>query len=193
MIRLQRPNCPYPKALADGNYKHPTNKAALAEATHYKCMYCETKIGHVNFGHVEHIKPKAPDRFPELEFEWSNLGYVCDRCNNAKSSKYFPGAEFVDPFCEDPSDELMPCGPFVFGRQGSERGELTVNELTLNRSQLVERRGARIQAIQKAYVAAVRAGNVAVRDSALRELRKEAEPDQEYSFVVGELLQRLGA
>jgi Fe-S cluster biosynthesis and repair protein YggX len=193
MIKLQRPNCPFPKALGDRNYKHPINKSALAEATHHKCMYCESKIGHVNFGHVEHIKPKAANFFPELEFEWGNLGYVCDRCNVAKGSKYFPGVEFIDPFSEDPSDELMPYGSLVFGREGSERGEITVNELKLNRPELVERRSARIVAIQRAYVAAVRAGNVAVRDSALKELNKEGDSDSEFSFVVGEFLKRLQA
>jgi uncharacterized protein (TIGR02646 family) len=114
MIRLTRPACPYPKALLDHNYKHPTNKAALACSTHHKCMYCESKISHVNFGHVEHIKPKAAGFFPNLEFEWTNLGYVCDRCNVAKGSKYFAECEFIDPYSEDPMDHLRAFGPILF-------------------------------------------------------------------------------
>jgi HNH endonuclease len=191
MIKLHRPNCPYPKALEDKNYKHEKNKTALANATFGKCMYCETKISHVNFGHVEHIKPKGAGLFPELEFHWANLGYVCDRCNVAKGAKYFVDVEFIDPFSEEPSKELQACGAFIFGRGSSERGEITVNELMLNRPELVERRSAMIKGIQKAYVAASRATNLAVQFSAINELRKEAEQDKEFSFVVEELLRQL--
>lgn len=59
MIKLERPDCPYPAALEAGNYKHERNKLALKQASHDKCMYCECKISHIDFAHIEHIKPKA--------------------------------------------------------------------------------------------------------------------------------------
>lgn len=192
MIKISRPPCPYPKALADKNYKHDKNKAALAESSHGKCMYCEAKITHVNYGHVEHIKPKAVELYPELEFEWSNLGYVCDRCNVAKGKKFIKERPFIDPYAEDPSVHLLAYGPFIFGRNGSERGELTVNELTLNRAELVEQRGSRIKAIQAALSAAQRTTNPSVKHSAISELKKEALPDKEYSAVVSAFLATLG-
>jgi 5-methylcytosine-specific restriction endonuclease McrA len=86
MIKLNRPQCPNQEALRT-NYKHPDNKAALISASYDKCMYCESKVSHTYYGDIEHIRPKS--RFPDLEFSWDNLGYVCARCNGYKSDKYF--------------------------------------------------------------------------------------------------------
>ena len=72
MIRLVRPTCPHPAALQNGNYKHPRNKQALKDAAFDKCMYCESRISHIDFAHVEHIKPKAEDKYPQLAFAWNN-------------------------------------------------------------------------------------------------------------------------
>lgn len=191
MIKLNRPACPRPAALKSGNYKHPDNKAALCSSIHGKCMYCESRITHVNFGHVEHIKPKAANLFPQLEFEWTNLGYVCDRCNNAKGNKYFPGAELLNPYEDDPATHLFAYGSLLFAEDGSERGELTINEIQLNRSDLIERRTHHIKQLQKAFLAARRVGNPAVRLSALNELRKEAGSDKEFSFVAKAFLDYL--
>jgi uncharacterized protein (TIGR02646 family) len=191
MIRLDRPACPYPKALADKNYKHPRNKSALADSTKGKCMYCESKIAHVNFGHVEHIKPKKVGLFPHLEFEWSNLGYVCDRCNNAKSSKWV-SVEFIDPYSENPAVHLRAYGSLLLSRDASERGEVTVNEIELNRAELVEQRNTRIKAIHQALTAALRVNNLGVRESAIAELKKDALPDKEFSMVVGAYLESFG-
>ena len=155
-------------------------------------MYCESKISHVNFGHVEHIKPKAQELFPELEFEWTNLGYVCDRCNVAKASKYDADCEFIDPYKEDPGTHIEAYGALVLERDASARGELTINELNLNRTDLVERRDMRIRSIQKAINAAMRAPNAAVRQSALNEICMEIAPDKEYSLIVEAFLKHKG-
>ena len=188
MIQLSRPACPHPIALNNKNYKHPRNKSALESSTSGKCMYCESKTSHINFGHVEHLKPKAAGFFPQLEFEWTNLGYVCDRCNNAKGSKYFPGVEFINPYDENPANEIQPYGSLLFARGASERGELTINEIGLNRPELVEQRNMRIKAVHTALVAALRATNPAVRMSAIEELKKEAWPDKEFSLAISGLL-----
>jgi len=82
-----------------------------------------------------------------LEFSWENLGYVCTRCNNAKSDKWSNVTPFVDPFDEDPDEHLAAVGEWIFQRGGSERGEYTVRELELNRAELIERRRERIKAI----------------------------------------------
>jgi hypothetical protein len=189
MIRLHRPDCPHPRALEDGNYKHPTNKAALAASTSGKCMYCEAKISHISFGHVEHFMPKGPQHFPDLEFVWGNLGYACDRCNVKKASKYNAELPFIDPYSEDPGDNLLAYGPFLWAKRGSERGELTIVEIGLNRSDLVEQRSARIKSIFAAFAAASRVNNEALRESAIAELMNEALADKEYSFVVAAALQ----
>jgi uncharacterized protein (TIGR02646 family) len=182
VIRLHRPPCPNPGALANNNYKHPDNKRALIEASSEKCVYCESKITHIDFGDVEHIKPRA--LFPHLTYDWSNLGYVCGKCNNAKGAKYSAEAPFVDPYVDQPEDYLFAFGWILCHRNGSERGETTVTEIELNRPQLIERRRNRLDAIQRALDAAHRAISPAVKGAALRELQREAEADKEYAYFV---------
>ena len=188
MIKLTRPGCPNPAALAAGNYKHPDNKAALVAASHQKCMYCESKVTHVDFGDVEHIKPKAPGKFPGLAYEWTNLGFVCGRCNNAKLDKYFQEAPFVDPYAENPEEHLFAAGALLAQRNGSVRGEITIREIALNRPDLLEKRGERVKEILIALNAAYRTNVDVLRTAALKELEKEAEPDKEYSQIVKALL-----
>ena len=155
-------------------------------------MYCESKVTHIDFGDVEHIKPKSPEKFPELEFEWTNLGFVCGRCNNSKAKKYFDEAPFLDPYSEEPEDHIFATGAYLTQRNGSVRGEITIKEINLNRPDLLEKRLERINEIRIALNAAHRTGIDVLRASALAELEKEAESDNEYSLIVKTLL-RLNA
>lgn len=136
MIRLTRPPCPNPVALRT-DYRHPDNKAALRDASVDKCMYCESKVSHSYFGDVEHIRPKGT--FPELEFSWENLGFVCAKCNNAKLNQWHDATPYINPYEEDPSGHLTALGAYVYQRAGSERGEITWRDIDLNRPQLLER------------------------------------------------------
>jgi hypothetical protein len=188
MIKITRPNCPHPDALDNGNYKHHLNKQALKEASSDKCMYCESKISHIDFAHVEHFKPKAEDKFPELEFEWTNLGYACPKCNNNKSDKFHNGSPYIDPYSEEPSEYFLAHGTWLFVKQGCERADLSIRDIGLNRPELLEKRLEKITEIQNAITACFRTTNQALRDMALQELRREAEPDKEYSFFVEALI-----
>lgn len=188
MIRLTRPVCPHPQALVNGDYKHPKNKEALKNASHDKCMYCESKISHIDFAHVEHLKPKAADKFPHLEFDWDNHGYACQKCNNAKSDKFFDGCEFIDPYSENPEDHLIAFGTMLFSKQGSERGEITILEIELNRAELVEKRAIKISYIQKTIDSCFRSKSAHLRGLVLNALREDAKNDKEYSFFVQALL-----
>lgn len=189
MIKLERPVCPNQNALENGNYKHPLNKAALAYASNDKCMYCESKISHIDFAHIEHIKPKADEKYPELAYVWDNLGYSCPKCNNNKSDKFYPDTPYIDPYSEDPGNHLFPFGAFLFQRNGSERGELSIRDIGLNRPSLIEKRMAKIEDIQKALNAAHRSTNETLRNAAIEELGKEALPDKEYSVCINSFLQ----
>lgn len=189
MIRITRPVCPHPNSLQSNNYKHPTNKLALAGASHDKCMYCESKISHIGFAHVEHIKPKANNKYPELEYEWDNLGYACPKCNNNKSDKYYKETPYIDPYSEDPKENIFASGALVFQRNGSERGEISIRDIGLNRAELIEKRMARISEIEKALNAAHRSVNQVLKDAAIIELEQEAMPDKEYSMCVNAFLQ----
>lgn len=184
MIRLNRPPCPYPKALADNNYKHTTNKDALRKGAHDKCMYCESIISHISYAHVEHIKPKADGKYPELEFEWSNLGYACAMCNGSKSDKYDENTPFIDPYIDNPNDYIFALGPMLFQRNGSERGEYTIKEIALNRLELVEKRNDKTNNIMMALNACYRTDNKELRESAIMELQAKSDTDQEYSLCV---------
>jgi hypothetical protein len=188
MIKIDRPDCPHPRALENEDYKHPKNKAALKDASHGKCMYCESKVSHVDYAHVEHIKPKDSGLFPELKFVWSNLGYSCALCNGKKSNKYFPDAPFINPYDEDPGDHIFAFGAFLFNKNGSERGEITIREIGLNRPALVEQRSNKISSISKAIDACCRTTSTHLRASALQAIKEEAAADREFSAVVAGLL-----
>ncbi len=185
MRKLNRPTCPNPAALAT-NYKHPDNKSALVKASFEKCMYCEEKILSSQFGDVEHIKPKS--RFKNLEFDWKNLGLICSKCNNAKSDKYDEQTPFINPYDEDPEDYIIATGTLLAQRRGSERGELTISEIELNRGGLIEKRYEKIKNIGKTIDKCFRTQNETLKKNALEDLKKEASEDKEYSLCVKYLL-----
>jgi len=188
MIKLTRPDCPYPIALGRSDYKHSINKQALKKANSDKCMYCESKISHIDFAHIEHFKPKADDKFPELEFTWNNLGYACPKCNNKKSDNFHSELPYVDPYSENPADFFYAAGSWLFIKNGSERSEITIRDIGLNRPELLEKRLEKITEIQKAITSCFRTKNVTLRQVALDELRQESEPDKEYSFFIEALI-----
>jgi len=180
MIRLQRPPCPNPSALQT-NYRHPANKDALRDASFDKCMYCESKVSHTYFGDVEHIRPK--DQFPELEFNWENLGFVCAKCNNAKLNRWHNETPFINPYEEDPNLHLAAVGAFILHRTGSERGEVTCRDVALNRTQLIERRMERIDAIHVLVDKVNRTVDAELRAALGAELDREVQDDSPYSFA----------
>ena len=188
MINIERPVCPNPMALENGDYKNRINKNALREASYDKCMYCESTISHIDFAHIEHIKPKAPDKYPELICVWENLGYACPRCNVAKSEKFIESTPYINPYSEDPEEHIFAFGTFLFAKNGSERGELTIVDIGLNRNELIEKRQGRIDELTKAMNACFRTKNESLRKNALQEIKKEALPDKEFSLVINKLL-----
>lgn len=187
MRRLHRPCCPNPIALRT-NYKHPQNKEALQNASYGKCMYCESQVSHVYFGDVEHIRPKAQGRFPQLQFEWSNLGYCCARCNNSKKDEFDEECPLIDPYSEDPSEHFLAFGPFLRHKAGSERGALTIITIDLNRPELIERRGIRINELQSAIDACYRTSSDTLRNTLLTALDQESGMNKEFSMFAAALI-----
>ncbi|OWJ56090.1 HNH endonuclease signature motif containing protein [Paraburkholderia caledonica] len=192
MRKLTRPVCPHPQSLVDRNYKHPLNKKALNDSTYGKCMYCESKVTHIDYGDVEHIKPKAAGLFPHLAFAWDNLGFACAVCNTTKSNKFFNDAPFVNPYNEEPAEHLYAFGAFLFTKNGSERGEITIKEIGLNRPGLVEQRTEKMHAIATAVNACHRINSAHLRQAAFDALMDEAGPDKEFSAVVAAQLRASG-
>src|SRR4030095_3789537 len=76
--------CTEPPPAILNSYRDPDLKRHLVRESHGKCIYCESKITHVYFGDVEHIKPKAV--FPRERLRVANLALACAVCNNAKGN-----------------------------------------------------------------------------------------------------------
>ncbi|MFC4892223.1 HNH endonuclease [Pseudofrancisella aestuarii] len=182
MIKIDRKFCPYPKALKNKNYKHPTNKQALKESNSDKCMYCESKISHIDYAHVEHIKPKS--KYQNLEFDWNNLGYACPKCNVEKNDKYYEDLPYINPYEEEPADFFYAFGKMLFKKDGSERAEITIKDINLNRPELLEKRFEKINSIERAITSCYRIKNASYRKVMLDELKNEASKDKEYSLFI---------
>lgn len=182
MIKITRPACPHPGALENENYKHPTNKEALREASHGKCMYCESNIDATYPGDVEHILPKDENAYPELKFNWENLGFVCWRCNNFKSNKFDTEHPLINPYVDNPTDHFVPRGHIVFPKLGDQRAEGTIEAVELNRSGLLKDRLDAIYHMKSAAEAANAATSELVRVARLNVLKNLATPSAEYSF-----------
>lgn len=186
MIKINRPSCPNPKAL-ETNYKHPENKAALMDASFGKCMYCESKVPHIDYGDIEHIKPKS--KFSNLEFDWGNLGYACVKCNrDYKKNKFSEDNPYINPYEENPDNHIVAVGSIMLEKQGSEKGESTILDIGLNRVSLIEKRQEKINTIKKTINACFRTSNSNLKKNALIELKKEAEEDKEFSLCIKSLL-----
>ena len=190
MIALVRPECPNPAALAAGKYDDSVNKDALRKSTSGKCMYCESKMEHVNYPHIEHIKPKK--KFPELEFAWENLGFCCQRCNTNKGSKYDEALAFINPYDENPDEHIGFLGFYIFPKNGSERGEYTIREIGLDRNDLNDRRKEKIEDIEKMIKSAFRTSSESLRNQAITELKERAGKDKKYSAAVRSVLTAYG-
>lgn len=94
-------------ANIEKRYNQTQVKDALKTMFSHKCAFCESKITHVDYGQIEHFKPKS--LYPDLCFEWNNFLLSCSICNG-KSNKgdKFPlvadGGPFINPTTENPDD-----------------------------------------------------------------------------------------
>ena len=169
---------------AQGKYRHDEIKQALVEMFHGKCAYCESHITHIDYGHIEHFKPKSSPAYFELAVEWNNLLLACGRCNGAENKgTKFPlankGGPLVNPVKESPSPHLRfdfdPMLKLANVLGISKRGETTRTILGLNRPELLKHRS---KFVRKLWVISSRYYDDAVAreiiDSAIR-------PEEEYS------------
>jgi uncharacterized protein (TIGR02646 family) len=152
------------------------NEASSALRTVFrdKCGYCETPLG-LSEAEIDHFRPKggavnlngekSPEHYWWLAYEWKNLYSACRECVVAKGNKFPVKGErtgidtdwtevqrekpmLLDPCADDPEQHL------VFSDEGlitatTERGEVTIDVLGLNRVMLVERRRSEIVSIQR--------------------------------------------
>lgn len=133
-----------PSNILWNKYNKRYVRNTLREMFHDKCAYCEAKITHIAYPHIEHYRPKK--KYPQYTFEWNNLLLACGICNgSAHKGDNFPlkdGDEdtplLLNPCGDDPEQHLE----FVQARVVflSERGQHTRDLLGLNRDELFDRR-----------------------------------------------------
>jgi uncharacterized protein (TIGR02646 family) len=159
-----------------GIYGAEDVKAALIRMQHGKCCFCESKIRHISWGDVEHFRPKAAVLIGEelhypgyywLAYEWTNLLFCCEICNERYKRNRFPLTDesqrvrspdedltwerplFINSAEEDPAEWLTfategPMAGWVVALDDNLRGLVTREELGLNRDDLIERRRERM-------------------------------------------------
>ena len=179
---------------AQDKYKHREIKKALTSMFHGKCAYCESAITHIDYGHIEHFKPKGTPAYYELAVDWDNLLLACGRCNGAENKgAKFPlaaqGGPLVNPVKERPSRHLR----FDFDPKLkianilgiTRRGETTQKILGLNRPALLKHRST---FVKKLWVIAMRYH----QDAQARDIiDASTSPKEEYSAFAAELLKAL--
>ena len=168
-----------PKTVQN-RYNHPEVKNALINETNGKCMYCESFIGHVASEHIEHYKPKAAHKYPELTFEWTNLGLACPVCNSNKKDEFDENCAFVNPYTENPDDFFIAFGFIIYHKPGNSRAELTEKLLDLNRPELIERRKERIDSIIRIIELCAKEPNPTLKKMYKKEIDIETQNDKPY-------------
>ena len=112
-------------------------RLALESETKSKCAYCEARISHVAFDHIEHKLPKRKN--PTLVCDWNNLTIACPRCNNGKSDYDELACPLLDPYSDDVEEMVVFVGPMAWGR-GGPRSRATIRVLKLNRPPMLHDR-----------------------------------------------------
>jgi len=143
-------------------------KNTLIKAQNYKCCFCESKIGHIDDGDVEHFRPKgASQQEPEtpflpgyywLAYDWDNLFLACTKCNQRIKGNLFPLSNpgsraashhddiaveqplFIHFSAEDPEDYITFTGEHIHAKNGSHRGSENIRLLKLDRTELTQAR-----------------------------------------------------
>lgn len=149
-------------------YKDATVFKQLREDFKDQCAYCESKLDFAtSYFPVEHYRPKTAyktlddkkDKCPGywwLAYEWSNLLLSCQVCNTYKST-YFPLADeakrdipnkkiededplILSPVDDNPYEHIVFRCEYALAKDGSPKGQTTIDKCKLNRPELVNSR-----------------------------------------------------
>jgi uncharacterized protein (TIGR02646 family) len=160
-----------------GIYSEESVKRALRAAQHDKCAFCESKFSHTGYGDVEHLRPKSGFKqksgdklgrpgYYWLAYEWSNLFFSCQLCNQRFKRNLFPLRDpakramshraalheeeplLVDPGLEDPTEFISFRRERAVARRNNAKGRATINAVGLNREELREQRLQRLRQLE---------------------------------------------
>jgi uncharacterized protein (TIGR02646 family) len=84
------------------NQRRALRQHMLEHEQNCLCIYCESKIS-IDNSHIEHVKPKAQGRFPELTFVYDNLTVSCNGTSHNQEddiAKYSCGHKKEDEYDE---------------------------------------------------------------------------------------------
>jgi hypothetical protein len=179
---LQRLNDGDQRQRIPAQYRHPAIKQALLAEGFGKCMYCEARITHSQFGDIDHIMPLS--QRPDLVVAWPNLGPSCQICNNNKHDYHDERLPIVNPYAEDPAEFLTFAGPLAVHHPGNARGQLTIACLDLNRPDLVAHRIERLRQLMPLIDEIALMPPGAARSVMIDGLARYMAPASEYSAAV---------
>jgi len=171
-----------PTDTEKNRYNNTDIKAALIDECKSKCMYCESYIRPVSYEHIEHIKPKSRDKYPELSFDWENLGLACQVCNTKKGNEYDEMLPFVNPYEDNPDDFFSFNSLCIWHQIGNQRAELTEHQLELNRPDLLIARKTRIESLRNLADKCAQTDSVSLKRALLKQLEIEVSDDKPYTF-----------
>jgi len=174
-------------------YRHPEIKQRLKEETGFKCVYCESKIGHNTPGDIEHKVPSSKD--DTHHFVWDNLTIACTECNRRKNDYYEIGEEFLDPYNDNVEDMLEHYGPLVFWKTGENRAEITIRQLQLNneaRAQLIFQKMSKLDALANLIERWSNEVNGNLKSLLLMQIEEMCQVNSEFSAMVLSVIKRKG-
>ena len=162
-------------------YNHQEIKSVLRKETNGgKCMYCESPIAVVAPEHIEHYKPKKD--FPELTYDWDNLGLSCPYCNINKGNVFDKNCPYINPYIDIPDEHFIFSSTMIFHKPGNKRAQLTELQLDLNRPELIEARKTRIDMIRNLIDLYVLEDNPTLKAILKNNIDKEIANDTPYSM-----------
>jgi len=174
-------------------YRHPEIKKTLMEETGWKCVYCESKIGHNTPGDIEHKIPSS--KVENLHFNWENLTTACTECNRRKNNYYKEGEEFLDPYNENVENAIQHYGPILGWKIGHERAEITVKILELdtkNRFPLISRKIEKIEEVNNVIERYVKEESLAIKKLMKQKIKRMIDKKSEYSGMIKSIMKQKG-
>ena len=121
-------------------YRDKQIQAALKKMYDNRCCYCEGLLELDGYGRVEHFRPKSI--FPHLCYDWNNLHWCCEICNNLKSDQWDDNNPVLDP-TQDQIDDFLKLDLMTGMYESIDnnpRAEATIKFTALNRPQLTKAR-----------------------------------------------------
>ena len=192
-------------------YRHRSVKILLRKLQHGKCCFCEDRIDHIEHGDVEHFRPKGGFQTDEqqslqtpgyywLAYDFSNLFYCCQICNQVYKKNYFPLSDetkrvrshtenfqqedslLIHPEFDNPEKHLTFVGEVIKPLNGSQKGAETIKRAGLDRPELEDDRFVYLKTLR--VLEAVAIGDGPQASIARQHFKEISKPTAIYSAMV---------